>query len=568
MTSIFNHVSFALESIQIPERFAPGFSPQQRKWAAITAIALAALTTFYLIYRCCLSANKRLPAPPRNPAQPNPVPAVPVPVVPPKAPPQKLESLDDMEQQIRKLQEDIQDQQDLLATGSDFIPPEESAESIDGVNPEEFKMITLCNDLDSKLTAYPTSFRLYLENQFQSYQKRDKGEIHEHISIFAGFMERYVDKPAFIRDGLQQIDQFLKKTFFTSPTECCLQEQQKVDLIVFNHFFTIVDKYFPVIEKSDPQLAMSLKIKLANLPLIDAIERLNFSNIHLTERDQLQIMVQHFQNLENKHLDELIKSLSTHRFTEKDIQRLSKMVSRNTSRLSDENILKLRQVLTIQMKNQVPADWDDDKWVYAKFTLMFPISIFQVQSGSAMTGLHRASVAKKYFKDQEVLPEDQIQIPRWYHTTKFKHLHSMIASGSLEVRHNRAYKGAWVSTQMETSEIGGDAALVFTHKIAQIDPNVFIGYEKGKVLWRGLQNAIPLQGHLALIAIQNHNFKSERAQIIQKLQQQGIVNPKVISNEQLNFIQKEIVRVIGNPNLSEKWWGKADIQRLDHPPVR
>jgi|GEM_PF-6345093 len=453
------------------------------------------------------------------------------------------------------------------------------------------------DQLHEVLKEYLGIFSSYLKGEFansnQGLRNRSNSEIFEHIIAFSAFLEKNSDHEDFIYQSLTMIDLFLTEAFFNSGSGrgLCLRENIKLDLIVLHEFFPIVEKYFNVIQQKDPQLALNLKVKLANLPLAHITERhQKFPNVYLTEKDQLTLLVDHFQQQEDHHLKALIDQLSfKQNFTELDLHRLSKMVVTEDSHLREENQSKLRLALRNQMGASVPANWDSSKTVEGSLRAFYlrglfshfysPISMYgfthEINNHSGILSLHRASKARVFFDRQTTLPEDQIQIPRWYHATDYSNLDPIITSGKIEVRHKQAFNGAWVSDQIEQS-MGGmnPSALVFNSRITKIDPDVFIGFEQNRERWRGSQHPIPLAGsntvsNLLIVGvykdfqkISNQNHKKD---VRKKLQKENLGHVTVVSVDQIDYVQKEFMKILGNPNLNEKWWGKADTRLLERP---
>ncbi len=440
----------------------------------------------------------------------------------------------------------------------------------DGMTVNELAIMELNGELEKPLKEYPAIFRVYLEAKFKQTHTNQR-EIHERIAIFSGLMNTHKDNQIFIHESLKQIDLFLTNTFFPSNKKLCLQEQQKIDLIVFHLFFSLVDEHFLIIQQLDPQLAFNLKVKLANLPLIDEIDRTKYSNVYLSDKDQLEILIKHFQKKEDENLDFLLQNFQVH--TEQDIKRISKSVNRNKSHLSENNLFKLRDALDKMLGEKAPLNWNNEREGFESlkqyFIPHFRHHQHRDQGGTACLGLQLANKAKRFFQDQ--VGADAILIPRWYHATHLNNLWGILNVGEIEVRHRKAYKGAWVSNQRERGY--GDHVLVFNQCLTQIDTQVFIGFEKGKVRWRGLQKSIPfiaLEGgqyqgirYLAFVGMPDTAQKVNKTRIIQSLQQKGIAHPQVFSNRQIDYIHKEILRCIGSPNLPEKWWGKANVEVLE-----
>lgn len=641
MNQVFNYTASLSQNLYsvFTERVLPELTAQHRRVLVMSSIAVGALAACVLAYRYYCNSNS--PSSPPNTPQvvpvkfPPPIYNFPSPKAPrfsPKAPkfspnispimtPQQFggiggllvqnqlgqqglsqpgiivkpsagtpkknipkTDLEILEGQIDKITEDLNVERQTLALLKenqdpflDFIEQEEDEKSLSFATKEQ-EIRELEGDLKTHLEDYPTTFCQYLRDKFTNHHNPNFQDVYSHLAKFSGYMDSNADEEAFIQDCLTQVDEFLTQTFFTSPSESCLQEQQKVNLMVFHEFFAICNKYFPVIENTQPQLALKLKVKLANLPLRSDVNREDFKNIYLTEQDQLRILTNHFQDEENTHIQTVIRRLQSlskkANIYEGDITKLSKLICNKQSPLSATNRQALQQALLQVMGLQAqPASWNDHDHTRIKQELKLYFKSTPYYYGSSLNeilDLHRASKAKQYFVRQDGFNEDEIQIPRWYHATHYPTVTLIINSGVIRVMHKQAYNGAWVSSQRETSM--GDCVFVFNHRITQIDPNVFIGYEHGKVLWRGLQKEIPLVGsntvsnvHLVGYRKTGLNVKDEKRRILQDLS-----NPKVqlkrvtvVSVEQIDYLQKETLKVIGNPNLTEQWWGKADITKLD-----
>lgn len=398
---------------------------------------------------------------------------------------------------------------------------------------------------------YPTLFRLHLETEFK---KLNHHEISDRLSILKNLMDKHSDQPKFIQNCLHQIDLFLGNTVFLSTEPLSLSEKSKKDFLVFNDFFEMVDKHIATLK--DDKLKLNLKVKFANLPC--PRKRTHFQHLFLNEKNQLNILIDGFQRNENEKIELLVTFLKNNNPPSKDIPRLTKMVSIK-SNLSKENRSKLKEILAFRLKDQSPKDWED--YISVKKQLE---SIFLLKPGTTdlIDSLKRISKGKVYFQNQSKLPEEMILIPRWYHATSQEGIKGIIRSGKIEVRHEKAFRGAWVSTQREGF---GPYVLSLSSKITQLDPSVFIGYEYDNRRWRGIQQAIPLKRklnipHLALVGVPSQidetAKKVDKLKLIEILKEQGFPNPRAFSSQQLDFIQKEIMRLIGTPNLPNKWWGK------------
>lgn len=212
-----------------------------------------------------------------------------------------------------------------------------------------------------------------------------------------------------------------------------------------------------------------------------------------------------------------------------------------------------------------------------KFSSSYKSYYTYTEDSNPILMLPRAVKARKFFESQVGLDDTLLRIPRWYHTTGFSKVESIIKDKQIDVRkENNSYEGAWVSTQREAPMArhnGTPSTFVFTHHITQIDPQVKIETEKGKTLWRGLQHSISLKNeknipHLVLISLDKKNYKDHKMKVMNDLKTQGIHNVTICSNEQLEYMQKEFTCALGNPNLTDLWWGKANVQYVDNPLLK
>lgn len=458
----------------------------------------------------------------------------------------------------------VKDQDNVAKVGNDEI-----MKTLETIDEKEANLIVLTNELNALLASYPAKLYDYLEDQYTNHRRVDVNDVYMRITMLEASMEAYKADESFIEGALTQIDRFLTVFFFTTPEESCLPEEKKVDLIVFHQFFNVLNNHIHVIEKKDPELALKLKIKLANLPLHNDLQRDKFPNIYLGEREQLFILVPHFQKLENELMAKAIHHLQTKQLTEEDVTILAKLVVQGKSHLNDQHRNEMRAALQRHM-GTAPKHWDDFKQVceYLKRTLKTVPSyaLFQVGSNN-LEDLHRAAKAKKYFESQLNLPPHDIRIPRWYHATFYVSLRPILES-EIEVRHKKMYAGAWVSNQREPEM--GDCTLIFTHNITSIDNEPFIGFEKGKTRWRGLQKNIPMKNssgksYLTYVGLPEATSKVNKAAIATVLKNMNISGTPIFRTSQVDYMHREILRAIGNPNLTEKWWGKGDVEKLQRP---
>ena len=459
-----------------------------------------------------------------------------------------------MEKQIEKLAADLKSEEDMLAVMQESVGTTEDDVFLE----QEQNIENIKGEIEQTLKGYPQVFGDYLSARFSSYYgKKYMHEVHEHVVNMAGYLKRYSTHESFVRESLQQIDTFLTKTFFNSPGVSSLQEEKKADVAVFHEFFAIADEHYPLIERHEPRLAHRLKIKLANLPLAEGPEympREHFNNIYLSESDQRQILIDHFTADENAAVVNLARQLQFNpdMLSREEFEQLQKLVDPSKPRLLPDNVKKLTAVLN--------------------FHGIGPGGLRQgYSSDGSLADLYRASKARRFFERQQ-------SIPRWYHSTQLAYLEQIVKAGEIQVQHRQTYNGAWVSTEREpdfSKDLSG-AVLIFSHDIAEMDPDVFIGFEKGleKKRWRGLQKPIQLRHpikqdkpYLALISLGTRATKADKARIVALMKSKGVQQPFILSLDIIDYIQKSVTQRLGNPNLTEKWWGKGDIKEMDKPLV-
>ena len=465
------------------------------------------------------------------------------------------------EKELRKLSADLEDEKAMLAGLQ-----ASAGGNIYGFTDQEDNIKQLQKAHDQALLDYPKIFRDYLINRFNTYatgSKKDHQEIFERVVMMSGFMKRNSTNEAFVNEALREIDTFLTKVFFSSSTTSALQEEQKADLVVFHEFFAIVDEHYAIIEKNDPQLARSLKVKLANLPLADGSEYLpreHFKKIYLSENEQQQILIDRFTADENAAVDRLIAEIgwNSSALNSVDFKRLQKLADPQKKRLLPHNVQKLGNVISkVNPSSTAPQTYNPYGYLQSAVTQ------------GPMTDLYRASKARRFL-------ERQPSVPRWYHSTKIDYLESIVKSGEIQVQHKQAFNGAWVSTEREPgfSADQSGAVLIFSHDISEIDPDVYIGFEKGleKKRWRGLQKPIPLRHttkndkpYLALISLGAKATKEDKEKFVALMKSKGIQQPFILSLDIVDYMQKTVAQLIGNPNLTENWWGKGDIKQMEKP---
>lgn len=591
-------------------------SIKQQQATIITSIAVGVLTAIAIIYYC---SRLRISAPTQNsqfthlssisppispPSFPLPSPApssvplpAPSPVLPPISSPapfptsapvpfdqeliDKGQDIDDLRHVPKHLSELLKIEGKIKEARGGLILKQQSLEALEvGVIEEDDadgiigEISSLEEFLAECLDSYPQIFYAYLEDKLKgSFGVGSKAEVYERITILTDWMKSDNIKSdkrnsLFIFEIVKGIGKILTNSFFNSK-EICLSEREKENTIIFHGFFDIVNEHFDLIQEKDPNLAISLKIKLANLPLrVDRAKQ--YPKIYLSLRDQLNILIDHFQKQENLYVERLINLLQTKdRFSKEEMHKIAKIVSSDRSHVSDIQLANLQVTVDklLATKSITLLNWNYSS-IFEKLTICFEEDAHSSQVLETLSSFHKVSKAREFFANQEKLKEEEIQIPRWYHATKaLSSVFSIISAKKIEVRKdNGSYEGAWVSNQREPSY--GNTVFVFNHSIVNIDPKPSIKAENGKINWRGLQNPISFQdetvSRLVYVGL-NKSIKKANSGVVKNYLKDAHITVSIYSFDFLDYIRTEYFSILGNPNLNEYWWGKADLSRLDGP---
>ncbi len=440
-------------------------------------------------------------------------------------------------------------------------------------------LFQLENELKSKgssyaLEQYPQLLSSYL---IAEYNNNHVNEIAARLSSLKSLMDKYSDDKEFIASCIGSIDNFLTQTVFSERYS--LSEKSKGSLLVaFKEIFPLVNTYIKDID--DPELALQLKIKCSNLPC--ATSRSKYPETVLSENEQLEALLNGLQSKEEKSIQSLIVSLEAKkRIPQHDVSRLAKLVSREgESGLSHENLMKLREALLLG-STAASLQWDNLEAVRefivnnyeiqteSKFVQTIVawfkkrLKIYTKPQPTLIESIARNCKAKTFFSKQLGIDESLIHIPRWYHATN--HAFAIIQSGHIEVRHQKLFKGAWVSDEREP--LFGSYTLALSHRISKLDSKPFIGFQYDAGRWRGVQKNIKLingnasKSNLSVVGIPNQIDKTaqkvDKARVIQTLKNSGLPQTVVMSSKQLDYVQSEVKRILGDPNLSSDWWGKG-----------
>ncbi len=471
----------------------------------------------------------------------------------------------------------------LVQDWSKFFHKEDkgmSKSSLDSLNGANRSINPLFLKYSEKLKAAdPQAFVTLLTTELETqFLKENKPEIRRIVSELVELMEQNEDNRELKQHCLKSINQFLSQTLFNPEYKIVenrknrsfiqqlfaldkihsgigFGEKKKEKLLIFRDLFTLVDKN---IDQVDQKLKLELKVRFANLP--SPQERTAFPNLFLSEKEQLDILISELQKKEDTKTSQLINHLKKNKVSPDDTRKLASILI-SKSELSDNNLSSLRKALEKELaahnhpEKKSFGDWSNDQNVSE--CLIWLCCDPKVQTTSLIDELKRTGKARSFFQEQLVLDESMILIPRWYHTTGEKGIQGISKSGQIEVRHQQRFKGSWVSDKLEGEF--GPYTISLSNRISQLDPQPFIGFEWADHRWRGLQKAVPLT-QKNLIGVKTNQNKAaqkiDKLKIVKTLKEQGFPHTKVVSSTQLDFIQKEVGSILGNPNLSDGWFSK------------
>lgn len=415
--------------------------------------------------------------------------------------------------------------------------------------------------VDKNLGAAPRDNKtlkeyLYLSTHLLKHAiaRRDFIEVQKHLQNIQKILSQLGDKHPLVRTTLNDLQEVLtsNKKGTLGALFISSSEMDKELLAQAQGLFLLFNQY---IHLFNPKKILEIKLRLANLPAPGPRE--NYPNLVLTQKEQLEILVARLQSEENQHVSELAEFLIKHNPAAVDAARLATFVG-SKSALSPENRDKLRAALVARLLPQALVNWDDWRGVRNALRIEFLQNPGQTP---LIQQLKREIKAKTFFQSQVDLDESMILIPRWYHATSQRNITGILSGGKIEVRHEKAFSGAWVASQREQEF--GEYVISLGQRVENIDPRAKIGYEYFDKRWRGLQKAIPLTEQNLLIGVPNRvdkeAQKSDKIHTVRLLKREGLPVPQALTVRQVDFMQKFVQETLGNPNLNDAWWGSGSV---------
>ncbi len=380
--------------------------------------------------------------------------------------------------------------------------------------------------------------------------KRFFAQMQEHFIQLSALMEKYKGHHEFIYSCLKQIDLFLAQKIFPDESlSPALSEGKKERFLGFHYLFSIVNSHISSIKNRDPQhaqLVCNLKIRFANLPIADSVVREEpLLPLYLSSVEQLTHCIKYFRSEESQAVNELAQEiLRGAQFPSEQVKRIRKFTSKKTSRLGAANRLILRKALF--RKEKVSSG-------ERKRRLSALTGTGWYASSDKTMHLWRVSTARQFFEDQLSRPEEQVQIPHWYHATPTGKLVKIIQSAVLKVLKEGSYLGFWfAATRLPSYGPNG-----FAMNGDFIGDRVNIKTRHEDNIWRGLFADVSLRfpryGRPTIVYL-GVEKKTDKLDVRQRLRVQKLPL-KVFSTAQIDFMNEKVLTLVGRPNLPETWWG-------------
>jgi hypothetical protein len=279
----------------------------------------------------------------------------------------------------------------------------------------------------------------------------------------------------------------------------------------------------------------------------------------LTEQQQLDVLIKSLHSKEDDIFDSLFKKLSaieTAKLSGNDIHRLAKLLQFSGG-LDHKNVQRLRSELQAKISDDTPINWEDLDEIERHLKIIFLFDSSDKEIAAEIVTLGRLARSKLFFQKQVGLPEEMTLIPRWFHATRRQNLVGILNSGEIQVRHENLYKGVWVSSKREPH---GPYVLAMSNRIVKIDPQPYTRdyLEFKDKRWRGLQKNVQIQAEdqkpsLVFIGVKTQTDKTaqkaDKQEIVQILKNRGFADPNAFSVDQLDFMQKHFLEILGVPNL-------------------
>lgn len=430
----------------------------------------------------------------------------------------------------------------------------------------------VCGDVLSDPLLFKNRIdRLFLELERDFHEGKDlashivglseiatKTESEEEIGIVLDRMNCFLN-------GIRK-DALILKVFPVLQTDSkAYSEYRKEELLKLVCFFSLVNNC--INKTTDNKLIAETKINFSNLPYKESRETL--ASLFMDEKDQLIYLVKALQEKEDSLVDEIVSVLSRELcfFLEKDMNILKKLVLSEPdlssfslfADLSDGNKSKLRLALSHRTERR-----DDFRQKMVDSALSFRAKHLEdFLERNSVKNLKRIAKCKSLFQDQLELSKTDIRIPYWYHATREEKGPSLLQSAKIEVRYKGpgvGYKGAWISSRVE-SHLFGYCVLALSNKVERIK-EFTIGHRCNEFRWRGFLSDIPLKERSMLLLVSVAPDKDKAIQKLKKMNLDKLLQEnqyqsgyKICSVKQMNFLQKQITSILGNPNLSSALWG-------------
>lgn len=407
---------------------------------------------------------------------------------------------------------------------------------------------------------------------------------------------------SFASKFLKSAQKYFQDVFELNTKRVTFSELKKNHLLSYHGFFRSIETALGIIKESDRSQFIELKVVMANLPCRN--KHSDYKLLFLTEREQVEHLILKIQKAENIYIENITRRIKEKGISEKQVKILAKLCN-SKSYLSEKNREQLREaihthVINIYEKlgieqakiNKIKWDWDNQENISENMLGIITVQHVIFEKNAKITSglekyneidLKRLAKTKRFFEKQ--LESGVFSIPLWYHCThkigpawfssKKRGVEGIIEKGEIEVRHEKLFRGAWVSTTQESTF--GDYGFALKHSLTKDEgdlDDVNIGLVFSDRRWRGIQKPIEIKNAFAFVIVPNNPEidttinqtaqKIDKLALIKHLKEKNVIDEShnseflAISTNQAKNIIDCVRPCLGTPNLSYYMWGSDE----------
>lgn len=388
--------------------------------------------------------------------------------------------------------------------------------------------------------SYASLFRHYFLTNLWNGKGNSK-EVKEQFSIFLQILKNNKNNQEFIYECLIEIENILKDLHRKGEhSYVFLPGSIRSGKVIIQSFFDLVEENYAIIDRLDNQrdfkgesrLGLRLKLLLANYPC--PRPRTAYPRIMLSEKEQLNILIAHFQIEEDQRVGRLCKDIEERGVNDHIRKKLAKLINTH-SRLSFENLQLVRNVIgnVIEKNNggKPLIDWRD------KDNIIEHLKAIPHQNVpiNEIDNIHRLEKTKYFFCRQISFPEYQVLIPRWFDAPNEHDFKIIVINGEK----SPAQKSQKKSSHRKKSEY-----------ILHLSQRIFN-------LKVDLHTIATTDSYSAKFIRESTNPTDKKTAIKTKnfLWESGLINSTVLSARQVTYMERQVQNIFADPYLSDQWSG-------------